>query len=533
MISTADGPIDPGDDDARIDHAPFEIPKFDQERAEAAIRELLLAAGEDPERDGLRDTPARVARSYRELFAGLYTDPDEVLDKTFDEAHEELVLVRDIPMYSQCVPGDQAVETVGGAKAAREVSVGDRFWTLAEGRVEDTEVVEVSTHESTELVEVVTAEGSFRVTADHPLATPQGWREAKDVEGDHVEWTSPEKLGRPRPRPETGYDFGYVLGALSRGGAVTAETVSLTSTDRDPVKRFAYSAESAFGVVAEVEPLDVPATEPTTVHGGFRGRVHSSYMADLVRQHLVSPQGEWRFPRVVLTGESTFAGYVDGCVDTDGYRSQQGREPAVDSGDSEFLEEIVRALGAPLEASGDPAAGLSQVDEWVLKHGFPKESHRTDLVESEWVRVEAVRPVETTGTTVFSYKCEPHPTFLVDGHLTHNCEHHLLPFHGSAHIGYIPNSQGRVTGLSKLARLVDLYAKRPQVQERLTSQVADALVRQLEPRGVIVVVDAEHLCMGMRGVRKAGSTTTTSAVRGIFRSSASSRSEALSLIRGK
>ncbi|MEU6128666.1 GTP cyclohydrolase I FolE [Saccharopolyspora sp. NPDC047091] len=200
----------PGQDDAR---GGFERPAFDQERAAAAIRELLLAAGEDPDREGLRETPQRVARAYEELFAGLYTDPDEVLDRTFDEAHEELVLVRDIPMYSQC-------------------------------------------------------------------------------------------------------------------------------------------------------------------------------------------------------------------------------------------------------------------------------------------------------------------------------EHHLLPFHGVAHIGYIPNEKGRVTGLSKLARLVDLYAKRPQVQERLTSQVADALVRKLEPRGVIVVVDAEHLCMGMRGVRKAGSTTTTSAVRGIFRSSASSRSEALSLIRG-
>ncbi|WP_235883523.1 GTP cyclohydrolase I FolE [Saccharopolyspora elongata] len=192
----------------------FHIPQFDQARAEAAVRELLIAAGEDPDREGLRDTPARVARAYRELFAGLYTNPDEVLDRTFDEAHEELVLVRDIPVYSQC-------------------------------------------------------------------------------------------------------------------------------------------------------------------------------------------------------------------------------------------------------------------------------------------------------------------------------EHHLLPFHGNAHVGYIPNEQGRVTGLSKLARLVDLYAKRPQVQERLTSQVADALVRRLDPRGVIVVIDAEHLCMGMRGVRKAGSTTTTSAVRGIFRSSASSRSEALSLIRGR
>jgi GTP cyclohydrolase IA len=110
------------------------------------------------------------------------------------------------------------------------------------------------------------------------------------------------------------------------------------------------------------------------------------------------------------------------------------------------------------------------------------------------------------------------------------CEHHLVAFHGVAHVGYIPGADGRVTGLSKIARLVDLYAKRPQVQERLTSQIADAMVRRLEPRGVIVVVEAEHLCMAMRGVRKPGATTTTSAVRGQFKTDAASRAEALDLI---
>jgi GTP cyclohydrolase I len=112
------------------------------------------------------------------------------------------------------------------------------------------------------------------------------------------------------------------------------------------------------------------------------------------------------------------------------------------------------------------------------------------------------------------------------------CEHHLVPFHGVAHVGYIPAVDGQVTGLSKIARVVDLYAKRPQVQERLTAQVADALVRKLNPRAVMVVMEAEHLCMAMRGIRKPGSRTTTSAVRGLFKSSASSRAEALSLIRG-
>ncbi len=110
------------------------------------------------------------------------------------------------------------------------------------------------------------------------------------------------------------------------------------------------------------------------------------------------------------------------------------------------------------------------------------------------------------------------------------CEHHLLPFMGRASVGYIPNDGGQITGLSKLARLVEVYARRPQVQERLTTQIADALERCLNPRGVIVVVQAEHLCMSIRGVRKPGSVTVTSAVRGQFRASVATRSEAMSLI---
>ncbi|ONK12342.1 GTP cyclohydrolase I FolE [Streptomyces sp. MP131-18] len=110
-----------------------------------------------------------------------------------------------------------------------------------------------------------------------------------------------------------------------------------------------------------------------------------------------------------------------------------------------------------------------------------------------------------------------------------SCEHHLVPFVGQAHVGYIPSSSGKITGLSKLARLVDVFARRPQVQERLTTQIADSLMRILEPRGVIVVVECEHMCMTMRGVRKPGAKTTTSAVRGQLRDAAT-RAEAMSLI---
>jgi len=113
---------------------------------------------------------------------------------------------------------------------------------------------------------------------------------------------------------------------------------------------------------------------------------------------------------------------------------------------------------------------------------------------------------------------------------TSSCEHHLTPFMGRAHVAYIPDHDGRITGLSKIARLVDGYARRPQVQERLTTQVADAMERVLQPRGVLVVIEAEHLCMSMRGVRKPGSTTVTSSVRGLFRTNPATRAEAMAFV---
>jgi GTP cyclohydrolase I len=113
------------------------------------------------------------------------------------------------------------------------------------------------------------------------------------------------------------------------------------------------------------------------------------------------------------------------------------------------------------------------------------------------------------------------------------CEHHLIPFTGKAHVAYIPGDDGRITGLSKLARLVEGFSRRPQVQERLTSQVADAMEDVLKPKGVLVVIEAEHLCMSMRGVRKPGAVTVTSAVRGLFRENASTRAEAMAFIHGR
>lgn len=139
-------------------------------------------------------------------------------------------------------------------------------------------------------------------------------------------------------------------------------------------------------------------------------------------------------------------------------------------------------------------------------------------------------PAEVLGTTFDIGHSEM--VLVKDIPFYSTCEHHLVPFHGHAHVGYIPGHDGMVTGLSKLARLVDLYARRPQVQERLTTQIVEAIVEHLRPAGVIVVIECEHLCMSMRGVRKPGAMTVTSAVRGQLRESAT-RAEAMSLILGR
>jgi GTP cyclohydrolase I len=177
------------------------------------------------------------------------------------------------------------------------------------------------------------------------------------------------------------------------------------------------------------------------------------------------------------------------------------------------VREILLAIGEDLDRDGlvDTPARVARMYEEIFAglHESPDE-HLQVMFEADHDEMVMVRDIS----------------------LVSCCEHHLVPFIGKAHVAYIPNRDGRITGLSKLARLVDVYAKRPQVQERLTTQVADEIERVLQPRGVLVVIEAEHLCMSMRGVKKPGATTVTSAVRGLFRDNAATRAEAMRLIHG-
>lgn len=174
---------------------------------------------------------------------------------------------------------------------------------------------------------------------------------------------------------------------------------------------------------------------------------------------------------------------------------------------------------------------LIAVGEDPTRDGLVKTPSRVARAMAEQFAGLRQRPSDVL-TTVFD---ADHDEMIIvkDIEVYSTCEHHLVPFHGVAHVGYIPNVKGEITGLSKIARVVDLFAKRPQVQERLTSQIADAMQEILDPRGVIVVVECEHLCMSMRGVRKPGARTVTSAVRGAFRESDRTRAEALRLIAGR
>ncbi|ANZ17112.1 GTP cyclohydrolase I FolE [Streptomyces noursei] len=190
---------------------------------------------------------------------------------------------------------------------------------------------------------------------------------------------------------------------------------------------------------------------------------------------------------------------VEGAIGTfDEKRAENAvRELLIAVGEDPDREGLLQTPARVARAYKELFAGLWQKPEDVLTTTF-------DLGHDEMVLVKDIEVVS-------------------------NCEHHLVPFVGVAHVGYIPSTDGKITGLSKLARLVDVFARRPQVQERLTTQIAESLMQILEPRGVIVVIECEHMCMTMRGVRKPGAKTTTSAVRGQLRDPAT-RAEAMSLI---
>jgi GTP cyclohydrolase I len=377
--------------------------------------------------------------------------------------------------------------------------------------------------------------------------TSDGWRSAGDLTpGDLVEWVFPRRYAQRRYPVHEGYDLGYVLGAVAADGSIQdRRRISVCVKDRAFAEKVATSFAGAFGRIPAVERIQVPSGFLGQMIPMFRVRVVSSYLAGLMLNWFgcagsTKKTKEFHLPRGVLKSREMTQGFLDGYIDGDGYVVRingRGYARQIVSSNIQFLNELGEVVGSP-PAQLKGGVGRLYVSHrwhqpgWYGRQGFIPSSDKYDLRDSQHVRVTQVVKEHADGRkpfTVYTFTCVPHPTFCVSGVLTHNCEHHLLPFHGLAHVGYIPN--GRIVGVSKIARLVEMLAHRPQVQERLTSQVADLLMEGLRARGAAVVIDATHLCMTMRGVKKPGSRVVTSANRGIFRENPSTRAEFLTLLK--
>jgi GTP cyclohydrolase I len=516
---------------------------FDHDKIRAGVRLLFEGLGLDPDAPEIVGTPDRVARMYDEVYSGLLVDPADVLDVVFEEGHDELVLIRDIPFASTCVPSKQKVNAVGGAKRAAAVSVGDRLWTLDERmQLVETEVVSVRSRKVRDLVRLRVGTTSLQLTPDHPVFTPEGWRPAGELAaGDRVRWINARKLCMDRYEVQEGYALGYVLGAVGSDASIQeGRRVSLVVNDLAFAEKYQKCLHEALGLDAHIDAIDVPS--------GFLQKLVPMYRVRFVSRHVASMLLNWfggskatrefHFPQVVMRSHEMMSGFLDGYIDGDGSLDARNNSRTIVSANLQFLAELGAVLHTKPVPRPEGTATLRVSAHWARAGWYGKpgfEPREVPLLppEAPWTALDEVQPLPAGGTkpfTVYSYQCEPYPTFLVGGVLTHNCEHHLVPFVGRAHVGYIPNSRGQVTGLSKLARLVDLVAKKPNLQERITSTVADTLMKGLDPRGVIVVVEAEHFCMTMRGVRKPGSVTVTSAVRGIMRDDPATRAEVMSFI---
>jgi len=515
---------------------------------EKLITELLKELGEDPQRQGLDRTPERVAKALRYFTSGYGKDVREILnDALFVENYDEIVLVKDIDFFSLCVPSKQVVNAVGGAKSARNIRPGDCLWTLDEGRLKQTTVTRATARKTREVVEVRTDRARFRVTPDHPIMTESGWQEAQALKaGDKLEWINPKSLWREPQAPRPGYALGYILGATAADGSIQdARRICLVVKSERFAQKYCEMFVNAFpSVVPKVEHVMVPSSFLKKEVPMCRVRVVSSYIGEkLCRWFGISENGSktktksFQFPRVVTSSREMMQGFLDGYSDGDG-EQMRGSSRRLFSSNLGFLAALGSYLDAPVGAHDSRGTvGVIYVSNrwhqpgWRGKHGFRQESEFYVPIDSAYSTVLEVHPLPRAKKpyTVYSFKCEPHPTFLVAGHLTHNCEHHLLPFMGKCHIGYLPGK--KIVGLSKLVRLVEMFSRRLQVQERLTTQIAQTLQDVLQPRGVGVVMEAIHLCMIMRGVEKQNSKAVTSAMLGSFRDRPETRAEFIELIK--
>lgn len=521
---------------------------FDHELVAEGVHQILKAVGEDPDREALVRTPERVAEMFKELLGGMSEDPRKVLDVRFDENHDEMIMVKDIPLYSLCIPSKQRLSGVGGAVKAADVEVGDRLWSLDEdGRLVQTVVRSVASRTCREVVVLSAGGRTIELTPEHPVCAERGWILAGELTlGDKIQGVNPRQLNQTRYTVQEGYLLGYALGVIAAEGSIQDQRrVSVVVKDPAFARRYADALRAAFGISVLPQRILVPSGYRQEKIPMCRVRFVSSHIAGMVLDWLDllgwtgGPKHRaFSFPRVVLRSQEMTFGFVDGYCDGDGHEHRNSHQGSrtITSSNKRFLEQLGEVVGSSPSEVGEGMYQVYVSGSWSQpgygRTGFIQRDVPLLRPDAHWVAVEDMHVTRARNKpyTVYSFHCDPYPTFLVSGLHVHNCEHHLVPFLGHAHVAYIPNETGQITGISKLARVVEILARRLQVQERLTTQIADVIEDALEPRGVLVVIEAEHLCMTMRGVKKPGAKTVTSAIRGLFRENDATRAEAMGLI---
>ncbi|MEV5600380.1 hypothetical protein AB0L33_02930 [Streptomyces sp. NPDC052299] len=272
-------------------------------------------------------------------------------------------------------------------------------------------------------VDVVTSHATFTVAPEQLLGTPDGWVHARDAAGTVLAWTHARKLCRERLTIRPGYDFGYFVGATCADGTVGTNYVSLVVNEEAFAAKYAQCLSAATGLRARLEGVTRPSGYLGRDVPGFRVRVVSSYLADALRQYVGGDAHHMRqrFPRVVLRDSEVFDGFLDGYADGDGCRSKTWAGRVLVSANVGFLTELAQVIGARFtpRPQGTTASHLVVVDNWPARGTFRPERHAVQPKESAWVEVLEVRERTASGKpfTFYDYRLDPHPTFLVNGHL--------------------------------------------------------------------------------------------------------------------
>ena len=431
------------------------------------VTRMLQYIGEDITREGLKDTPKRVLKAWDHIFSGYNIDPKDLIT-TFDSAGcDEMVLLKDIELYSMCLAGSTFIETPKGRIPISRLKDGEWIYCYDESKCEMTLAKAKNpriTGRNKQLWRIYSDKDTILCTGNHKFLThTRGWIEARNlVPGDTI--------------------VALNKGAIEESGNTRAYISFTGNKYQIPEHRFVYKA--IYGNISSRHHIHHKDLQPNN-------NDPSNLECLLNKEHFSLHRKE--------DGKTGFALF------TDDQRTAM-KKAQVEGINRSQTSEVRAKRASSVKAHWDSLTPAQR----------KARNHRILLVEkTDWFE------------DVWCMDVPVHHNFVANGMVVHNCEHHLLPFVGKAHVAYIPN--GKVIGVSKLARLVDCYARRAQIQERLGEQITTFLMEELGALGAGCVIEAQHLCMKMRGVEKQHSKMITSSLKGVFKDDPSCRSEFMAL----